>query len=127
MELQGTASRSGCVPGGPFARVLQEWCDRYEQRLAAEMGVSVELLREQNYGPDSQSPMSRLAEATGIDISNLRKIKDGKREWIGFDTADKIVTRVDELSWGMNEELKAIYQGFDFEWLDRVHPCVRVA
>ena len=127
MELQGTASRSGCVPGGPFARVLQEWCDRYEQRLAAEMGVSVELLREQNYGPDSQSPMSRLAEATGIDISNLRKIKDGKREWISFDLADKIITRVDELSWGINEELTAIYKGFDFEWLDRVHPCVRAA
>ena len=91
------------------------------------MGVSLELLREQNYGPDSQSPMSRLAEATGIDISNLRKIKDGKREWIGFDTADKIITRVNGLSWHSDKELEAIYQGFSFEWLDRVHPCVMAA
>ena len=128
MELQGTASRSGCVPGGPFARVLQEWCDRYEQRLAAEMGVSVELLREQNYGPDSQSPMSRLAEATGIDISNLRKIKDGKREWIGFDIADRIVVVcTDGLGWRNDPELFAIYRAFDFSWLDLAKPCAKAA
>ena len=107
MELQGTASRSGCVPGEPFARVLQEWCDRHDSEALAAMTV--------------------LSEVIDIDISQLRKIKDGKREWISFDLADKIITRVDELSWGMNEELTAIYKGFNFEWLDRVHPCVRAA
>jgi len=126
MQIQGTASRQGCVPGIPLTLVLREWIKRYEERLAIELRISVELLREENYGPYA-SPMVYLAEKTGLDIENLRKIKNGKREWISFDTVDKILTRVNGLSWGMNDELSAIYQGFDLRWLDRTSPCVRAA
>lgn len=117
MQLQGTASRQGCVPASPFVRVIEEWLAKETQEIEDDpfdnLGVS---------------PMVRLAELVRMDIDNLRKIRNGKREWIGFDTADKIVTVcTDGLGWRTDSELAAIYQAFDFTWLDRTKPCAKAA
>ena len=80
--LQGTASRQGCVPGLPFARVMQEWVAKEEIDLARRLNIGVEDLRSAQKHA-AWSPMVRLAELLGMDIHNARKIKNGKREWIG--------------------------------------------
>jgi len=113
LQLQGTASRQGCVPGLPFARVMQEWLEKESQEIEDDPFDNLCI-----------SPMVRLAELMNMDIHNARKIKNGKREWIGFDIADKIVAVcTDGFGWRNDPELAAIYQSFNFDWLDRVRPC----
>jgi DNA-binding Xre family transcriptional regulator len=69
-----------------------------------------------------------LSERMDMDIENVRKIKNGKKDWIGFDIADKIVTVcTDGLGWRNDPELFAIYQSFDFGWLDAKKPCAVAA
>ena len=114
MQLQGTGSRKGCVPGGPFARVMLEWLEKESQEI-----------EDDPFDNLCVSPMVRLKESLGMDINNLRKIKNGNREWIGFDIADKIVAVcTDGLGWRNDPELRAIYKAFDFDWLDQKKPCV---
>ena len=109
MMVQGFGSRQGCVPGFPFARVINEWVTRNMPEEENEIAVA---------------PMSVLAELMGMDINNLRKIRNGKREWIGFDLADKIVAVcTDGLGWRNDPQLASIYEHFDFGWLDSRKPC----
>lgn len=92
-----SAARKGLVPVGPISRVMQ--------------------------GTD----LAELADETGIDLERLRKIRNGKKDWLSFDNADKIVTTVDPLLWIKDPELRRIYQGFDFTWLDRSRPTTVAA
>jgi len=127
MQFQGTASRKGCVPGLPFTRIMQEWVAKEEIDLARRLNIGVDDLRKaQEYA--RWSPMVLLAERMGMDIENVRKIKNGKREWIGFDIADRIVVVcTDGLGWRNDPELYAIYRAFDFSWLDLAKPCAVAA
>ena len=106
---------------------MQEWVAKEEIDLARRLNIGVDDLRKaQEYA--RWSPMVLLAERMGMDIENVRKIKNGKREWIGFDIADRIVVVcTDGLGWRNDPELYAIYRAFDFSWLDLAKPCAVAA
>ena len=131
MQVQGLGSRQGCVPGFPFARVIDDWAAREMESIAKATGFDVETLTQtfnvlKNH--PYQHPMTVLAERLSMDIDNLRKLRKGKRPWIGFDLADKIVAVcTDGFGWWNDHELRTIYEHFDFEWLDRKRPCVEAA
>lgn len=109
MQVQGLGSRQGCVPGFPFARIITEWVEQNTPEEESELAIA---------------PMVILAELMSMDIDNLRKIKNGKRDWIGFDLADKIVAIcTDGLGWRNDPELSTIYQHFNFTYLDFKKPC----
>jgi hypothetical protein len=101
MEIQEAMARRGCVPGQPFARIIQEWQEREEESIFS------------------------LAQKLGFsDVEGIRKVGAGKRMYIGFDLADKIVAVcTDGFAWLNDPELRSIYQGFDLSWLDLKKPC----
>ena len=106
-------ARAELVPAAPFVRVLQEWLHRESTQADDEF---------------SFAPMRVLADRMEMDISNLSKIKNGRREWIGFDLADKIVCIcTDGLGWLNDHELRTIYEGYDLTWLDTKKPTVEAA
>lgn len=87
----------GCVPGEPFARVIQDWLQKHE--------------------------LTEFAGLMELDLSAASKLANGKRPWIGFDIADRIICVIGPELRLKNPEIKRIFREFDLEWLDRVRPC----
>jgi len=104
------AGRRGLVPGRPFGRVISDWLIKHDK------------------DNDTITSFDQLAAEMKMDPSNLRKIRDGKRSWIGFDVADKIVVVcLGAGGWRDDSELSHIYQSTDFTWLDMKKPCAVAA
>lgn len=100
-------TKGGLVSGGPFGRIVNEWLDRQ--------------------GTDTTIPsLSLLAVELGIDVESLRKLKNGRRPWINFDFADKIVvTCLGPFAWWLDAELQEVYQTVDLRGIDRKRPCTK--
>ena len=109
------AVKNGVVPAAPFGRVIDQWVSEHwwlddrAENLDGERMVS-------------GGAVAVLAAATGIHRDTLRKVRAGKKEWLEFDNADRIVTFVDPWLWRTDPELSDIYQGFDFTYLDLSRP-----
>lgn len=66
-----------------------------------------------------------LAGLTGLGESFFAKLLSGKKRYVKFDTADKIVCCLyDAYEWVRNPDLNDIYESFDYAALDRSKPCV---
>lgn len=91
-----TAAKRSCVPAEPFARVAQQWLDNWENSLKV------------------------LAEEMKVELEGLRKVVTGKKEWISFDYAEKLLFCCGGDWVG---ELYDIYQSADLRYLDRNKPC----
>lgn len=89
------------VPAEPFAGIAQQWLGRQEE---------------------SGNPLALLADEMRMDKEGLRKIVTGKQPWITFDKAEKLLICCGG-TWDDSAELYAIYEEFDFEWLDAKKPC----
>ena len=106
--------KRGQVPGEPFGRIIQDW-------------VFAQKYVKQDIEDITVPPLQWLAQETGTDVESLRKLKNGKRRWIGFDVADKLVTTIDPWLWRIDPELRVVYQSVDLGHVDRLRPCARLA
>jgi hypothetical protein len=71
--------------------------------------------------------MQRLAHDSGVKPDTLHRVKQGRRAWVDFDLADKIITGIDPTLWHTDLALSAIYQSFDLAKLDERRPTTEVA
>ena len=93
----------GLVPAAPFVQLILNW-------------------------ETETSSIADLAKELGREVEGVRKLRNGKRPWIGFDLADKIVAVcTDGMAWHENPELRELYDGYDLRWLDEHRPTVPVA
>ena len=109
------AVKNGVVPAAPVGRVINDWAAR--RWWLDDPAVDVKKERMVDVGATAI-----IAVATGIHVDTVRKVRNGKKEWIEFDNADRIVTFIDPFLWRTDPDLAAIYQGFDFTHLDLARP-----
>ena len=109
------------VPAEPIRRLLEEWSAKHPdaRRLVGPKGAGCCL--------GNTGIMAHLA---GVSKSYIKDIRESRVEFLSFDLADRIVTRLSEfggMGWHDNDELKALYQEFDLEGLDESRPTTRRA
>lgn len=104
------AEKYGYVPAAPVGRIIDRWAIPREDPM-----------NNYNNGGDI-SPLVTLAAMTGIHKDTLYKTRVGKKDWLEFDNADKIITTIDPLLWHSDPELSRIYEEFNFSYLDLAHP-----
>lgn len=86
------------VPAGPIARIVDRYCTE------ADMSITI------------------LEDLLEMGEGALMKACNGSKDWMEFDTADRVITFIDPFLWRHDEELSDIYQGFDFSYLDLHRP-----
>ena len=109
------AVKNGVVPAAPVGRVINDWAARHWWLDEQADGVKKE--RMVDIGSTGV-----VSAATGIHVDTISKVRSGKKEWIQFDNADRIVTFIDPFLWHSDPELADIYQNFDFTHLDLGRP-----
>lgn len=110
------AMKQGYVPAAPIARVIDNWA-RENWWMDEQAMVTSAQGRNQEEGATG-----RLGNFVGLSQDTITRIRGGKKEWVEFDNADKIVTFIDPFLWHRDPELSDIYQNFDFSHLDLTRP-----
>lgn len=109
------AVKNGVVPAAPVGRVINDWAARHWWLDEHPYDFKKE-------GMVDIGSTGVISDATGIHVDTVRKVRYGKKEWIEFDNADRIVTFIDPFLWHSDPELADIYQNFDFTHLDLGRP-----
>lgn len=92
------------VPAEPFRAMLAK---RLEQLEAAEV----------------EAPVLTLEGETGVGERIARRVLDENTQNVAFDTADRIVTRLEgPMAWYTDPELREIYMAVDLSAVDRRYP-----
>jgi hypothetical protein len=110
----------GLIPVAPIRRLIEQWSAN-ETDARALLGPK---------GGNCLGNTAKVAHLTGLNQELIKSIRQGKREWIEFDAADRIVITLSISGadgWRLDPELRAIYQAFDFTALDERRPTTREA
>ena len=109
----------GYVPAAPISRVMNKWRERQEFYPTANANAAVEL--------PEVGPIQKLAWRSGVGYDLLYRLMTGRKDWVEFDNADRIVIAIDPLLWLHDDELCEIYWNFDLSHLDLKRPTVEEA
>ena len=112
------AAKAGLIAAPPIGRAIERWA-------ATQWFNEIEYHGEEAH-QYALHTSAWLAEKTGIHIDTITKIRSGKKEWVEFDNADRLLCAM-RVPWDSNPELDEIYQTFDFSWLDLQRPTCREA
>jgi len=110
-----TPEKNGYIPAAPIARVVEQWAmeNWWLDHRAKEL--------------TGKGTTTSLAEFVGLHEDTIRHLRDRKNEWMEFDMADRIVTYIDPWLWRRDDELREIYENFNFTHLDIARPTSRQA
>ena len=109
------AAKAGLVPAAPLRRLIDRWAA--EHPWLDDWANDIDGERMVDAGSTTI-----IAEATGIHRDTIGKIRWGKKHWVEFGNADRIVGFIDPFLWHTDPELADIYQSFDFSHLDLGRP-----
>lgn len=107
------AEKQGRFPAALVAKVIEIWCT---QNWHMDYEAMV------NDHDDNEGAIKRLSRFSKVSFDIIDKIHRGKKKWVEFDNADKLVTTVDPLLWHLDPDLSEAYQRFDLVWLDIQRP-----
>ena len=112
------AAKLGYIAAAPISRVMNEWRDRQDEYYTTS-NANVDL--------PEVGPIQKLAWRSGVSYDLLYRLMLGRKAWIEFDNADRIIMAIDSLLWLHDDELSEIYWNFDLSHLDRHRPTVEAA
>jgi len=109
------AEKHGYIPAAPVRRVVEAW---------AQENWWVDERQQQGGGEklDSYGVNMLLATSIGCHDDTIAHLRRGRNTWIEFDLADRIITYINVRLWSSDDELREIYQNFDFSHLDISRP-----
>lgn len=112
------AMKGGRIPAAPVGRAINQWV-REQWWMDLEASVTGHW--------DSDGATERLAKFVGLSGDTIMRLRYGRKDWIEFDNADRIITFIDPWLWRTDPALSRIYRTFRFAHLDTLRPTCAAA
>lgn len=113
------AANQGRIDAGPIEALVQRWVAQRELAHPTDMAGPGEYL----------APCVELAARSKTSLDLILRLNRGEKAWIEFDNADRIVCAIGGglYGWLGHDELREIYETFDFSHLDLNRPTCEEA
>ncbi len=125
MSVQDTrewAYKRGYIDAGPVIKVLKRWLSEQD----SPKGLRTSDPRKR--ADTELGSIGKLSHWTGIKHDTLYAYSTKHKQWMPFDTADKIICHTyGPLMWRSDPVLEECYQSFCFDFLDVNLPTSRAA